>query len=394
VEFSFSKEEKLLQMAVNDFARKELANKEFNTLDHAPREIIEKMGDLGFLGLKMPEKYGGTSGSWIDIGIITEEIAKQNISIAYLMMLCYEFSLALARHGNEEVIEEWLPGLCTGRKLGCISVTEPGCGSDVAAIRTGAVRDVGFYIISGEKGPISFGMQADVAMVFVKTNSEIGPKGITAFLVPVDLPGITKSSIKSMGVLPSAPASFKLKEVKVPIKYRIGEEGEGFQINTSLGFFSDLNRVISGLISLGLAQTAMTLATSYAKQRTAFGRPIANFEAVSCKIAEDATFIEASRWLCYRALWLKDQGLPNAKEASMCGWWCPKVAFQAIGNALLIHGHAGYSDDLPFQQMLRDVTAFEIIAGSEQILKLIIAQSIIGKAAIPDVLSRDINYYV
>jgi cyclohexanecarboxyl-CoA dehydrogenase len=196
-----------------------------------------------------------------------------------------------------------------------------------------------------------------------------------------------------MSLLLSTPASFTLKEVKVPVKYRIGDEGQGFQINTKLGFFSDFNQVISGLVSLGLAQTAISLAASYAKQRTAFGRPLAKFEAISGKIAEDATLIEAGRWLCYRALWLKDRGLPNAKEAAMCGWWCPKVASQVVGDALLIHGHAGYIVDHPFQQMLRDVIAFEIIAGSEQILKLIIAQRTIGKTAVPNALSGDIDYY-
>ena len=171
--------------------------------------------------------------------------------------------------------------------------------------------------------------------------------------------------------------------MRVPIKYRIGDEGEGFQINENMGLFSDFSRVLSGLICLGLAQTALRLAISYAKERVAFGRPIARFEAISGKVAEDATLIEAGRWLCYRALWLKDQGLPNAKEAAMCGWWCPKVAFQVIEDALLIHGHAGYSDDYPFQQMLRDAIAFEMIAGQEQVIKLIIAREVLGRDFAP-----------
>jgi cyclohexanecarboxyl-CoA dehydrogenase len=195
-----------------------------------------------------------------------------------------------------------------------------------------------------------------------------------------------------MGLLPSAPASFIFNEVRVPLKYRIGQEGEGFNINTNMGLFSDLSRVLSGLICLGLSQTALRLAISYAKERVAFGRPIAKFEAISDKIAEDATLIEASRWLCYRALWLKDQGLRNAKEAAMCGWWCPKIAFRVIEDALLIHGHSGYSDDLPLQQMLRDVIAFEIIAGTEQLIKLIVAQNVIGSVAVPDNMADKISY--
>lgn len=392
MEFKFSKKEELLQWAVNDFAQKEIATKELATLDYVPAGIIKKIGDLGFFGLRVPERYGGKPASWVMMGILAEEIAKANITIAYLIMLSYEISLSLAMYGTDQAKEEWFYSLAKGEKLGCISLSESDCGSDFTAIKTRAIRDRDFYIISGEKRPISFGMQADFAILFSKTNSEIGVRGITAFLVPLDLPGITKFSIKNMGLLPSAPTLFIFDEIHIPIKYRMGEEGEGFHINESTCLFSDFNRVLSGLISLGLAQTAIRLAISYAKERVAFGHPIAKFEAISGKIAEDATFIEAARWLCYRALWLKDQGLPNAREAAMCGWWCPKVAFRVIEDALLIHGHTGYSGELPFQQMLRDVIAFEIIAGTEQILKLIIAQKVIGKVAVPDGLPSDIGY--
>ena len=137
-----------------------------------------------------------------------------------------------------------------------------------------------------------------------------------------------------------------------------------------------------------MAQNALKTGISYGKDRIAFGRPLVSFGAISGKVAEDATLIEAGRWLCYRALWLKDQGLPNTKEAAMCGWWCPKVATEVIEDALLVHGHAGYSDDYPLQQMLRDVIAFEMIAGQEQVLKLDIAQETIGHVAIPYDLSN------
>jgi cyclohexanecarboxyl-CoA dehydrogenase len=235
-------------------------------------------------------------------------------------------------------------------------------------------------------------MQADVALLFAKTDPERRTTGITAFLVPLGLSGIMKSAIKNMGLFPLAPCSFTIDNACIPAKYRVGDEGEGFRLLTNMGFSSDFHQIISGLISLGAAQTAMRLAISYSKQRVAFGRPLAKFEAISEKIAEDVTFLEAARWLCYRALALKDQGLSNAKEAAMCGWWCPKLAFQVIENALLIHGHAGYSHDFPFQQMLRDVIAFEIIAGSEQILKLTIAQKVVGEIAVPDSMASNIYY--
>jgi cyclohexanecarboxyl-CoA dehydrogenase len=384
MEFSFSNQEKLLQMAASDFAQRELANIEIGALDRIPRLVIEKMGDLGFLSLRIPEKYGGTPGNWVEIGILVEEIAKQNITVAYRVMLSYEVSLLLAGYGGEDVLEEWLPGLSQGLKSGCLALTEHHCGSDVLAVKTRATRNPNSYTLSGEKDPVSFGMDADFAITFGKTNPEMGVRGLTAFLVPLDSPGLTRGSIPSMGLSSSGSGWIRFSEVDVPLKYRLGGEGDGFDANTGIGLFSNLSRILSGLICIGASQTALSLAISYARNRMAFGRPIAQFEAVSGKIAENATIIEAGRWLSYRALWLKDQGLPNAKEASMAGWWCPKVAFQVIEDALLTHGHAGYSDDHPFQQMLRDVIAFEMVAGTEEVLKLAIAQKVIGKVAVPD----------
>jgi cyclohexanecarboxyl-CoA dehydrogenase len=383
MEFKFSKQEELLQWAVNDFAQRELTTNKLDTLDHIPEEIIRKIGELGFFSMRIPEKYEGKPATWVMIGILVEEMAKANISIANLIMVSYGVSISLATNGTEEAKEEWLSKLATGEKLGCISMTEPDSGSDVSSIQTKAIRKDDIYLLSGEKSMVSFGSQVDVALLFARTNIEKESNRVTAFLLPLNLPGVTKLPIIGMGLLASRPASLVLNEVSIPVKYRIGQEGEGLHINRSMGLFSDLSRVLSGLISLGLAQTAIKSAIAYGKKRFAFGRPIVKFEAISEKIAEDATLIEAGRWLCYRALWLKDQNLPNTKEAAMCGWWCPKVAFQAIEDALLIHGHSGYSEDLPFQQMLRDVTAFEMMAGTEEILKLTVAQNVIGKAALP-----------
>jgi cyclohexanecarboxyl-CoA dehydrogenase len=387
MEFKFSKKEELLQWAVNDFAEKELIDKTLITLDHVPKDIIKKMGELGFFSLQVPKEYGGHSGTWVMLGILAEEIAKKNLPIAYMTMVSYEVILTLAKHGTEEAKKEWLQDLAKGIKRGCISLTEPDSGVDIGAIKTKAMSEQDSYFISGEKSPVSFGIQADMALLFAKTDPEKKTSSLTTFLIPLSLSGITKSTIKNMGLLPVAPCSFTMNKVRIPAKYRIGDEGEGFHLHTSMGFSSDFHQIISGLISLGTAQAAMRLAIAYSKQRVAFGSPIAKFEAISEKVAEDATLIEAARWLCYRALALKDQGLLNTKEAAMCGWWCPKVAFQTIENALLIHGHTGYSDDLPLQQMLRDIVAFEMISGTENILKLMVSHKTIGSVAVPDHLS-------
>jgi cyclohexanecarboxyl-CoA dehydrogenase len=391
MEFKFSKQEELWQWAVREFVEGELTKQEFMTLDHVPPDILKKMGELGFFSVKVPKEYGGNPGTWVMIGMLVEEIAKMNIPLAYMAMVSYEIILLLAGHGTSEAKEEWLRSLMNGSKRGCLSVTEPDSGVDVGAIKAEAIREEDSYFIRGKKSPVSFGMQADVALLFAKTDSEKRTAGLTAFLVPLSFSGITRSSLKNMGLFPIAPCSFTMDDVCIPIKYRIGDEGEGFHLHTHMGFSSDFHHIMSGLISLGAAQAAMRLAISYSKQRVAFGRPIAQFEAISEKIAENTTFLEATRWLGYRALALKDQGLSNTKEAAMCGWWCPKVAFQVIEAALLIHGHTGYSDDLPLQQMLRDIVAFEMIAGTEGILKQRIAQKVIGNIAVPDVMTDSIK---
>ena len=384
MEFEFTKEERITKKAVSNFAQNELADQKIDTMDHLPMDTIKMMGSLGFLGLMIPEEYGGVPSNWVGLGIVTEEIAKRSLAMAYLIMLTCAGGLLLATHGTEEVKEKWLPGLCKGSKMGCISVTEPDCGSDFYEIKTRATRDGNFYLLSGEKSPVSFGTQADFVILFAKTDLEAGAKGLTAFLVPLDLPGITKTNTTNMGLISAPSAHLMFDGVRIPIEYQIGKEGEGFDINTSFGLSSDFFRIFSGLIPLGLAQNALSLAITHAKNRVAFGRPIAQFQAISGKIAEDTTLIEMGKWLCYRALWLKDQGSTPTRESAMCSWWCPKSAYQIIEDALLIHGHAGYSDDYPFQQMLRDVIAFEMIGGTEEANKLIIARRVIGKGAIPE----------
>jgi cyclohexanecarboxyl-CoA dehydrogenase len=384
MEFAFSEEERLLQWAVSDFAKKELAAQELHRSSHVPQKIIENMGKLGFLGLKAPEEYGGGGGTWIEVGILAEEIAKANIAVAHLITRSYEINLILARYGTERVKTKWLASMAKGHKVGCIAATEPASGSDIVGLKTSAFRDNDSYRVSGEKVPISFGMQADFGLVFAKTDRYARSNGVSAFLVPLDLPGITKAGIKNMGLQGSAVASIVFDQVKIPTEYKLGEEGEGFHIHASLGPYSSLSHILSGIISMGACQEALNLAVSYSKKRFAFGRPLAKFQGISGKIAEDVTLVEAGRWLCYRALWLKEQHLPHAKEAAMCRWWCPKVGYDVIKHALIIHGHSGYCDDLPLERMLRDITAFRIIGGSDQLMKLIIAHKTIGTIAVPD----------
>lgn len=388
--FKFSNEMLDIQASVSKFVKKEIWQNEFEKKGHIPKEVIDLLASLDFFSLKIPEKYGGISASWLEMGIIAEELAKGNASTAFLLMVTWITNQIIAKFGNKEVQEQWLPDLSIGKKLGSISVSEPDCGSDMESIKTKYHRDGSDYIINGLKGPVSFIFQADFVIIFATDGEEDSNSNLSAFLIPLNLPLIEKTEISNMGMLPAKSGYLTFKGVRISEKLRLGKEGNGKAISKLYGSFSDFFRILSGLIPMGIAQRALSLSIEHAKNRHAFGRPIAQFQAISGKIAENNTLIELGRWLCYRALWLKDLKSDNVKEASMCSLWCPKTAYKVIEDAILIHGHVGYSDEYPFEQMFRDAIAFEIIGGTEEAMKLVVAQKIMGKRAVPDELSRKI----
>jgi cyclohexanecarboxyl-CoA dehydrogenase len=380
--FSFSEEQEMLRTMVRDFARRELAPtvKERAKLDAVPRELILKVGELGLLGLNLPSEYGGTEADWVSCGIVAEELAKVDSAVCALPHQVIGCGLTLMQ-GNPNIIRDWLPRLIRGEIMIAQCITEPGCGSDAAAMQCRAVKEGDKYRIRGEKTAITtFGLQVDAALVFAKTDPTQGARGITAFLVPLDSPGIERSLLKHTGLKPFGAASIIFDNTPVPEEYRLGEEGEGFRFMLK-GL--DFIRASVGLEALGAAQAALEETISFTRERHAFGRPIAKFEGVSFKIAEGATLIDAARLLCYRALWLKDQGLPNVKEIAMCKWFATKVAFDVVHDALLTHGHVGYSEEFPMEQRLRDVLGLQITDGTTEIQKMVIARELIGDEALP-----------
>lgn len=379
--FGFSEAQEMFRGEVKSFAQRELSPgvRERVKLGEIPRDIIKKVADMGLLGINLPEKYGGQIGDWVTVGIAVEEMAKVDYSAGLLPVLPVATSLVL-QYASPEVEGEWLPFLIRGEKMGCLCLTEPDCGSDAAAIRTGGVRDGDYYVLNGEKTSISMGMQADIAVVFAKTDMAAGARGVSCFLVPLDIDGVERSRFLDMGWHVVGRASLVLDNVYVPAKYRIGDEGKGFYL--VMGQF-DFIRVGASIAALGLAQTSLEEAANYAKQRKAFNRPIAKFEGVSFKIAEHATRIEAARLLCYRALWLKDQGVNHVKESAMCKWLCPVVAVNAIHDSLLTFGHIGYSEEYPIEQRLRDAIGFEMADGTADIMKIIICREIMGREYLP-----------
>ena len=378
----FTEAQEMFRREVRDFARRELAPgaKERAKVCGASRDILKKLGDMGILGTSFPEKYGGQGADWVSNGIAIEELSKVDF-FAGMTLVYSGVAYSCLKQGREEVREKWLPAIVKGEKAACFAVTEPDAGSDASAMQLTAIKDGDSYVLNGEKTSISFGMDADAAVLFAKTDPKEKAKGVSCFWVPLDLLGISKTAIPHTGWKPIHSASIIIDEARLPAEYLVGEEGKGFYIFAGGG--ADFLRPSLGLVCLGIAQAAMEETMAYVVQRTAFGQPIAKFEGVSFKIAEHATLIEAARLLCYQTLSLKDQGLPHTKESAMCKWWCPVVAFDAIHDCLLLHGHLGYSEDYPLEQRLRDVLGFEFADGTAQIMKIIIARELMGDVAKP-----------
>ena len=375
--FGFTEAQEMFRREVRNFAQKELAPgaKERAKLDHLPKEITKKAADVGLLGINIPEKYGGEPADYVSVGIASEELAKVDLALA-TRVTHGQVAFLWLQHSSEELRQEWIPQIVAGEKSLCYGGTEPDFGSDAAGTKTRATKDGDSYIISGEKTCISNGMQADISVVLANADPAAGARGLSCFLVPLDLPGVNRSHLPHSGFKPTTDASLIYDDVRIPASYRLGEEGKGFSL-----IFREFNftRVLLSLMPLGAAQTSLEEAMDYAKQRIAFGRPIAKFEGISFKIAEHATLIEAARLLCYRTLYLRDQGLPHVKEAAMVKWFSPMVAFNAVHDAILIHGHIGYSEEHPLEQRLRDVMGFEYADGTAEIMKIIIARELMGR---------------
>jgi len=272
---------------------------------------------------------------------------------------------------------EWLRAVTAGEKLIAIALTEPHAGSDAARIRLRAQRKGDHFVLNGEKASISMATQADVAVVFARTGSESeGARGISAFLVPLDLPGISRSAFDDVGTRPVGRGAIFFDGAHVPADMMLGDEGQGF-VQVMQGF--DFSRALIGLQCMAVARVSLDETWRYVQEREAFGRPIAEFQGVTFPLAEAETQYEACRWLCLRTLWLKDQELPHTAEAAMCKWWAPKLACEIIQQCLIAHGHGGYSNDLPFGQRYRDVLGLQIGDGTANIMKMIISRQMLAR---------------
>jgi cyclohexanecarboxyl-CoA dehydrogenase len=342
------------------------------------RALIREIGQLGLIAPELPEEFGGLGAPSVTTGVIAEAIGHADVNVAYLQILASLNGKILAAHASKDIAHEWLPRLIGGEVVLCIALTEPRGGSDAANLGLSARRDGDRYILKGEKSSISMADQADAAVVFARTGRpEDGARGVSAFLVPMNTPGVSTLRFTDLGSKAIGRSSIFFDDVVVPASHRIADEGAGF-VQVMQGF--DFSRALIGLQVLGSAQASLDESWAYVQERQAFGGPLSKNQGVTFPLSEGETAVAAARQLCYYTLGLRDAGLPHTAEAAMCKYLAPKTAVDVIHQCLLTHGHYGWSLDMPHQQRLRDVMGLEIGDGTAQIMKMIIARDRLAAA--------------
>ena len=380
MDFTFNEQERQFAEAVRRYARERLIPDyaKWDTGTPFPKERVREMGALGVTGLSIPAIYGGSESSYVMAGICSEELGRGDVSVTLFLQIGM-IGGNIAAHARESVKREWLPLLASGEKVIALGLTEPGVGSDAAALVTSAKREGDHYVIRGEKASISLAGYADVCVLFARTGGP-GARGISAFLVPLDLPGITRRIYRSAGERLSQRGALIFDDVRLPAEYLLGKEGDGFY-GVMRAF--DYNRALIALGCVGAAQQSLEETIEYVKQRHTFGKPLAKYEGVSFQIAEHLTMLNAARLIAYQCLALCDRGEAHTREAAMCKWLGPKASAEAIHTCIILHGWLGYDQDLPFEQRYRDVVGLEIGDGTPEIMKGIIARETFGREFMP-----------
>ncbi len=376
----FKDEHRMLREMVAEFSDEVLAPRarELDESGEFPWDNFKAMAELGLTGIHIPEEYGGMGMDLTAFAIAMEEIARGCGSTAltlaaHLSLCCYP----IYRFGTEEQKQKYLPKLCSGEWLGAFGLSEPQAGSDAAATQTRAVREGDYYVINGTKMWMTNGGNADVMVITAKTSDAPGTKGITSFILEKGFPGITHGKDEDkLGLRASQTSQIFLEKVKVPVENRLGEEGEGFKnFMTTL----DSGRVIIGAMAVGLARAAFERALKYAKERSAFGRPIAGFDTIRDYLAEMATRIEASQLLVYHAAYLRDQGEKATKECAMAKYFASENALWVCHKAIQIHGGYGYTKEYEVERIYRDAKLCTIGEGTSEIQRLVIGREVIGE---------------
>ncbi|MGC5307791.1 acyl-CoA dehydrogenase family protein [Micromonospora zamorensis] len=378
MELTLSAEQAAVRQLAAEFADRELLPQAatWDRRESVDPAIVGLLGELGFLGLTIAEADGGSGGDHLAYCLVLEELGRGDSAVRGIVSVSLGLvAKSIAAHGSAEQRAEWLPRLCAGTALGCFALTEPDSGSDAAALRTRAVRDGDDWLLTGTKTFITNGTTADVALVFARTGGP-GHRGISAFLVPTDSPGLTRREIHGkLGLRGQATGELGFDEVRVPDAARLGPEGGGFRLALATLAKGRMS-VAAGCV--GIAQGCLDAAVGYAGQRTQFGKPIAGHQLVQQLLAAIAVDTAAARLLVWQVADLIDRDQPFATEASMAKLFASEAAVRAANNAVQVFGGYGYIDEYPVGKYLRDARVATLYEGTSQIQQLLIGRALTG----------------
>jgi alkylation response protein AidB-like acyl-CoA dehydrogenase len=376
--FDFTPDQELLRRSVREFAESELRPhvREWDEAQEFPRSLLPKLAALGLMGIQFPEQFGGAAMSTVDYCICIEELARVDPSVSLTVAAHNGLGAAhIAMFGTDAQKQRYLLPLATGRHLAAWGLTEPGSGSDAAAMRTSAARDGGQWVLNGTKAFITHGSSADTMVVMAVTDRDRGSKGISAFIVERGTPGLLAGKKEDkLGMRASETCEVILQNCLVPEEQMIGDEGQGFIQTLQV---LDAGRIGIAALAVGLAQGAYEASRGYAAERSQFGRRIESFQSIRWKLLDNASCVEAARLLTYRAAWLKDQGRRMTLESSMAKLYASESAVRISEDAVQIFGGYGFVKDYPAEKFFRDVKLTTIGEGTSEVQRLVIARELL-----------------
>ena len=377
--FPFSEEHEMIRQAARDFAQNEIAPiaAEFDESGEFPYKTIMKMGEMGFMGIEVPEEYGGAGMDTLAYVLALEEISKADASHGTIMSVNNSlYCNGLLKFGTEGQKQKFIQPVASGFAIGAYSLTEPMSGSDASTMRSRAEREGDSYIVNGRKSWVTSAPVANYIVLFSITDPQVGHRGITAFLIETDQPGFSRAKKEpKLGIRASATSEIVFDDYRVPVENRLGEEGQGFKIAMTV---LDAGRIGIGAQALGIAEAAYEASVAYAKEREAFGKKIGEFQGIGFKLADMKTSIEASRLLVYNAAVAKERAKESGDrftlEASIAKLHASETAVFVTNAAVQIHGGMGYSKELPIERYFRDAKVTEIYEGTSEIQRMVIAR--------------------
>ncbi|NRD77215.1 acyl-CoA dehydrogenase [Bacillus sp. BRMEA1] len=371
---TFTEEQEMMRKMVRDFAAGEIAPLiEKMEKGEFPRQLLRKMGELGLMGIPIPQEYGGAEMDFTSYIIAINELSRVSATVGVILSVHTSVGTnPILYFGTEEQKRKYVPNLAAGEYLGAFCLTEPSAGSDAASLKSRAVRDGDQYVINGSKVFITNGGEADVYIVFAKTDPGLGSKGISAFIVEKDTQGLViGKDEKKMGLHGSRTVQLTFEDMLVPVENLLGQEGEGFKIAMAN---LEVGRIGIAAQALGIAEAALSAATAYANERVQFGKPIIAQQGIAFKLADMATSVEAARLLVYRAANLRTKGIKCGMEASMAKLFATRTAVDVANEAIQVFGGYGYTEDYPVERYFRDAKVTEIYEGTSEIQRIVISK--------------------